>query len=151
MAKNNKKKHISKVGKKIIFNLEVHPYSQQCIVCCNGQMKDVVSYMKRLKNLSGGGLKSLEQIEDPKQKDFYFEHIKNNCGRLFVDLPTGYIMIVNHHMSNWLDTAATVSHEANHLSQYILRNAGIQLSLETEEAYTYLQAQILKDILSKIY
>lgn len=146
--KKRKFKKIDKIGKKIIFNLDCHPYKQQCIVCCNGQMKDVVKYMKSLKDLSSGGKETLKMIQD--KKEVYFEKIKENCGRLFIELPTGYIMIL-HHNGGWISTTATVSHEANHLSQYILRNAGIQLTQETEEAYTYLQESILENILRKIY
>ena len=141
---------ISKIGKKIIWNMDIPPYSQQCIVSCNGQMKDIVKFMKSLK-LTDGAKETLKQLEDPNRKDYYFEHLKENHGRLFVDLPTGYILIINHSNRDWIDTTCNVAHEANHLSQYVLRNAGIQLQQETEEAYTYLQAQILKEILKKIY
>jgi len=142
---------ISKIGKKMIFNIDVIPYSQQCIIACNAQMPDILKYMKRMKNLSSGGKETIKQIEDPTKKDYYFEKIKENCGRLFIDLPTGYILIINHSNRDWIDTTCNASHEANHLSQYILRNAGIQLQQETEEAYTYLQAYLLKEILKKIF
>lgn len=141
---------ISKIGQKIIWNLDIPPYSQQCIVSCNGQMADIIKFIKKLK-LTEGAKETLKQLEDPTRKEFYFDKIKENCGRLFIDLPTGYILIINHSNRNWIDTTCNASHEANHLSQYILRNAGIQLQQETEEAYTYLQAEILKEILKKIY
>ena len=141
---------ISKIGKKIIWNMDIPPYSQQCIVSCNGQMPDIIKFIKRLK-LTDGAKETLKQLEDPARKDYFFEKIKENCGRLFIDLPTGYILIINHSNRDWIDTTCNASHETNHLSQYILRNAGIQLTQETEEAYTYLQAYLLKEILKKIY
>jgi hypothetical protein len=112
-------------------------------------MKDIVKYMKRMKNLSDGGKESLKMIEE--KKDYYYEPVKENCGRLFIDLPTGYILIINHSNRDWIDSTCNASHETNHLAQYILMRAGIQLSQETEEAYTYLQAYLLKEILKKIY
>lgn len=141
---------ISKVGKKIIFNLDIDPYSYQCIVGCNVQMPDILRYMKKIKNLSSGGKETIKHIESG-DKNFYFEPIKENCGRLFTGLPTGYILIINHSNRDWVDTTCNASHEANHLSQYVLRNAGIELTQETEEAYTYLQAHILKQILKEIF
>jgi len=136
-----------KIDKKIIFNLDIPPYDQQCIVCCNGQMKDVVKFLKRIK-LGEGGKQTLEKIE--KNRKDYFDIIPKNNGRLYVDFSTGYIMIIHHH-DGWISTTKTVSHESNHLAQYVLRNAGIQLIQETEEAYTYLQEYILAEILKKIY
>jgi len=141
---------ISKIGKKIIWGMDILPYNQQCIVSCNGQMADIIKFIKSI-NISNGGKETLKQLEDPTRKDYYFEHIKENGGRLFIDLPTGYILIINHSNRDWIETTCNASHEANHLSQYVLRNAGIQLTQETEEAYTYLQAQILKEILKKIF
>lgn len=141
---------ISKIGQKIIWNMDIPPYSQQCIVCCNGQMSDVIRFIKKLK-LTEGAKETLKQLEDPTKNYYFFEKIKENCGRLFVDLPTGYILIINHSSTNWIDTTCTASHETNHLSQYVLRNAGVQLTQETEEAYTYLQAYLLKEILKKIF
>ena len=140
----------TKVGKKIIFILNVKPYHRDCIVACNAQMDDILKWMKKLPRKNHNADETIKYIENNKDK--YFDIIKPNCGRLYVDLPFGgYILIVNHSNYDWLDTASNVSHESTHLSHYILRDSGIELTKETEEAYTYLQAQILKDILRKIY
>ena len=149
MKKKTKKQIESIIGKKIIFNLDIPPYNQHCIICCNGNIDDIIKYIKSLKRLSHGGKETLAELENNKDK--YNDKVTVGCGRLYTDLPTGYIMIFNHNPNDWLDTTSTLSHECTHLSHYVLRRAGIELEQETEEAYTYLQAHILEEILRKIY
>ena len=148
-VKKTKKKLVDKWGKKKIFIYDIKPYNHECIIVINGQMKDVVKYLKKAKVISTFGMDLIKEIEN-NYDEKYSDIVKEGNGRLYFGDETGYILLVNH-SNSWLKTISNVSHEANHLSHYILRNAGIELNQDTEEAYTYLQAQILKDILNEMY
>lgn len=144
-----KNKKIDKYRKKQVFILTVEPYNIDCIVVCNGQVSDALKLLKRI-NKSDTGNKVVDIIE--KNKDDYKDDfiLYTNTGRLYTELDGPYIMIVSH-SNNWIKTTGAVSHECNHLSHYVLRNAGIELTKDTEEAYTYLQQDLLEKVIKKMY
>ena len=149
MKKKKTKKQIeSVIGKKIIWILDIPPFEQQCIVCFNGQLTDILKFIKR-KKLTVKGKEMIEYLE--KNPEILNEKTELTGARTYVLPPLDYCMIVHHSQTNWLETTKIVSHEVSHLSHYVLRNARIPLQEETEETYTYLQAYLLKEILKKIY
>lgn len=76
---------------------------------------------------------------------------KQNTGRFCVYQKDGYrreyIMIVDpkdgHH-----DVVATLAHEVLHFVFYTLDNAGVKLSEDSEEAYTYYFTYVLNECLA---
>lgn len=149
MKKKTKKQIESIIGKKIIWILDIPPFEQQCIVCFNGQLTDILKFVKRKKRLSAKGKEMIEYLE--KNPEILNEKVELTGARTYVVPPLDYCMIIHHSQTDWLETSKNVSHEVTHLSQYVLRNAQIPLQEETEEVYTYLQAYLLKMILKKIY
>lgn len=140
MAKNKK------IGKKIVFILDVEPYKQQCIIVCNGTFNDAYKIFK--KNLKNKLAKeTIAHIDEHKKE--YFEKTTGK-GYLYTQLPHGFVMTFNH-SDSWIDTVGTISHECTHLTHYVLQRAGLELCKESEEAFTYLQEDLLEKILRKIY
>ncbi len=135
-----------KIGKKIVFILNVEPYSQDCIVVCNGQISDAVKELK--KHNTKNSLATQKHILENKDK--YQDDYEMGNGLLYTELPKGYIMLISH-CDNWIDTVGTVVHECLHLTHYVLQRAGISLTKESEESFTYLQEKLVESILEKIY
>ena len=138
-----------KWGKKQVFAIDVVPYRQDCIVVLNGQFSDAIKIFQKNKKAKGSQL-NLKHIEENKE-DYAEMYIPNSgAGALYTELPKGYVMMVSHENS-WIETVGTISHECLHLAQYVLRRAGITETKESEEAYTYLHSNILKQVLEKLY
>lgn len=133
-------------GKKQVFILTAIPYDQDIVVAINADMHDVRKFLKDLKELAAD--KNVEYI-DKELKD-YMKLEGNTQGRMFSHFPFGFAVLLKHKES-WVETAGLVSHECLHLTHYILKRAGLTLSEESEEAYTYLQEYLLKEILKKMY
>lgn len=144
------KKKNKKFGKKIAFVEDIDPYSQTCIIILNGTFNEAIKiFHKNQKNKNS--LETLEHIKKHTEEyppDF---QPKRGCGTLFTELPHGYVLMFNHDEMSWISTVCLVAHEVLHLVHYVLRRAGIELTKESEEAYTYLQADIMEKILKKIY
>lgn len=134
-----------KIGKKIVFILNIEPYCQEVIVVCNGQFSDAFKKLKRYK--SKNALETIKYIEENKDK--YKDDHKGGA-TLYTKLPHGYVMLVDH-QDSWIDTVGDVTHESMHLTHYILMRAGLILSQESEEAFTYLAESITERILRKIF
>lgn len=141
------KKKKLKFGAKKVFYISADPYKQECIVVCNGDFNDAYDYIKTLKTPNAISL--IKHIND--KKDIYFkEKGANTMGFLFTELPCGYVMIIKHQES-WINSVGTISHECLHLAHYILKRAGLELSQDSEEAFTYLQQDLLEKILHEVY
>lgn len=139
----------SKFGKKIVFILDVEPYSQQCIVVCNGTFGDAIKLFRKNKK-NRNARETLEAIE--KDPQGYPPSFKTDRGgaRLFQDLPNGYVMMFNQ-QDSWMKTVGLIVHESLHLVHYVFRRARIGLTEDSEEAHTYLLQKIVEDICRKIY
>lgn len=146
------KKKNDKWGKKQVFVVTADPYKQEVVIVLNGQFSDAIKFLKKI-----GGVNALENVkyvleEQKKDKTLYIdEHIlhKGNAV-LYTELPWGYVMILSH-SNNWIESVENVAHETMHLTHYVLRCAGLNLTKESEEAYTYLQGHVMKQILHKMY
>lgn len=148
MRKKVKKNNRDKVGKKILFILPVDPYSQQCLVVCNGTFVDAHSYLKNINNGTGNLKEILNYLEENKK--VISDEWDRDTAALFTNLPTGYLMKIRH-KDDWRATVAEVAHETLHLVQYVLRKAGLKEAEDSEEAYTYLLGNILEMVLREIY
>lgn len=147
VKKTNKK---SKFGVKRVFLIQANPYKQDCVVVVNGNFKDAIAYLKKKGNtkLCADIFKYYEDNKELLDSD---EHKPNTgTGELFTEMPSGYVMTISH-QDSWIKSVGVISHECTHLSHYILRRAGIELTKESEEAFTYLQAEMLEDILYEMY
>lgn len=139
-----------KFGKKQVFVINAQPFRQECVVIVNGQVSDAVKFLKKLN--SPNAKENIKHIEDEQAKGGYqdIHNIGRGEAQTYTELPHGYIMCISH-TSNWMETTGLVVHETLHLTHYILRRAGVILSQESEEIFTYLQGKMVEDILSKIY
>ena len=145
--KQKKKTSKEKWGKKQVFFIDADPYRQDIIVVVNGEFRD--AYNKIKKQPTPNAKIVIEHIDS--NKDEYFEKpLISTEGTTYHALPFGYVVVVKH-LSSWLDTVGLVHHECLHLASYILRKVGIEHCHKTEEAYTYLQQRLAKEILDKMY
>lgn len=149
-TKKNKEKKIVKFRKKMVFPINITPYKQDCIIVCNGQISDAFKELDKPKYNTKNRDKTVEYYKE-RIKDYPddFENF-NGKGRLYTSLPSGYIMLISH-SDSWVDTVSVVSHEALHLTSYVLRRAGVELTEESEEAFTYLHGDIMEKIFDKIF
>ena len=142
-----KKRKKLKFGEKKVFYLPIEPYAQELLVVCNGAFEDAYAFFKKQKTRNSE--ETIQHID--KNRERYFEKFDNKkIMRLLTELPCGYVMFISHRDS-WIDTIGGISHECLHLTHYILRRAGLELSSESEEAFTYLQQITLEKILKEIY
>jgi hypothetical protein len=145
--KTIKKVKIEKHFKKQVFFIEAEPYLQDILVVLNGTFED--AYKKLKKTNTTGAKENIKYIDENKEK--YFEDVEQSVGgSIYKGLPYGFIVVIKV-QKGWLATTGVVSHECLHLAFHILTKAGIVLVDESEEAFTYLQASLLKKILNKIY
>ena len=135
------------IKKKQVFLITAIPYMQDIVVVINGQVSDAIKYYKKQKTKNAD-----ENVKELESSNLYEDRheIGEDGAQTYTKLPNGYLVVLSH-SSNWVKTVSTVSHECLHLTHYILRDAGIILSEESEEAYTYLQAYLLGNILRKIF
>lgn len=134
-----------KICKKLVFGFSVSPYKQDCVVIVNGHIDDAIVFLKKQKTENAD--KIIKHIKDNYED--YKTPPKKECGCLYTELPEGYIMMLTY-CDDWIDTVSLVAHESLHLTHYILNRAGLTLKPESEEAFTYLQAQIIRDILKQM-
>lgn len=130
----------------MVFAISVDPYEQDCIVVVNGTMKDAVSYLEKQDTENARLL--ISHIKE--HTDWEACKNKRNGAIIYTELVCGYIMMFDHE-ENWIATVAHVIHEALHLTISVLGKAGLTLTPESEEAYTYLQTKICIEICRKIY
>lgn len=145
--KQTKKEKKDKIFNKQVFLISAEPYKQDIIVVINGTFDDAYKKMKSFKTNTAN--LNIKEIDSNKEEYFMAEDISTN-GYVITTLPFGFIVNIKV-QDNWIDTVCLVAHECLHLTHYICRRAGIVLSKESEEAYTYLQADLIQKILSKIY
>lgn len=150
MKKKIKKQ--DKWGKKQVFLINADPYRQDICVVINGQFSDAEKMLTKFKTEASE--LNLKHIKEEREKDKnaynYFHEIGAGKAQCYTELPYGYVIVVSH-TDNWIETIDPIVHECLHITSHILRRAGIELNYDTEEAYTYLQAKMVKDILYKLY
>jgi len=147
-----KKKKQSKWGKKKVFFITAKPYKQEIVVVVNGQFSDALKKIKEIDSPNAKLIVKHVEEEMLKDKESYSDNYVVNSGSAFTytELPKAYVVLLSHE-DLWIDTVDSVVHECLHLTHYILRRAGLVLSKESEEAYTYLQGQMVRDILKEMY
>lgn len=147
-----KRSNNDKWGKKQVFVIEAIPYNQEICVILNGQFSDFIKLMKKQKTDSAK--LNILDIEKSQRVDetAYIDNYVHNSGSAFTytELPKGYVTCLSH-QDSWIKSVECVVHECLHLTHYILRNAGMTLCKESEEAYTYLQQSLVTEILKRMY
>jgi hypothetical protein len=134
---------------KKVFVLDIKPYNQNCIVICNGTFEDAEKIFRRNKE-NANARENLEHIE--KEREHYPKDFRPKMGdaTLFTKLPNGYVMMFNKEDS-YVSTTGSIVHESLHLVHYVLRRARLELTEESEEAYTYLLTDIVEEIIGNIW
>ena len=145
MANNKTVKQ--KWGKPMAFVIEANPYKQECVVVVNGKLEDAVKLLRKQNTENARVMaetieKNIEKMREGQPK--------KGGGVMFHGLPVGYLMMFNHD-NGWIDTAGMVVHESFHFVDYVLKRAGIKLSEDSDEAYTYLLEDVTKQILRHLY
>lgn len=148
MKKNTK----SKWGKKQVFVVTADPYKQDIIVVLNGQFSDAVKFLKKLKSDNANeNIEHIKKLQKEDKEAYIDDHkLHKGCAVLYTELPWGYVMVLSH-SNSWIESVENVAHETMHLTHYIARVVGLTLCKESEEAYTYLQGHVMKQILHKMY
>lgn len=77
-------------------------------------------------------------------------HPQSTGGATTYDLNDGRYLLSFSSFSNDVQDLALLSHEVFHLTFMVLRNAGLTLSHDSEEAYAYLLQYIVESFLKKL-
>lgn len=136
-----------KWGKTMTFVVEAQPYKQECVVVVNGKLEDAV---KLLRKQTTENSRVMADAIEANIEEMRTSEPKRGAGVMFHGLPVGYLMMFNHD-NGWIDTVGMVVHESFHFVDYVLKRAGIKLSEDSDEAYTYLLEDVTKQILRHLY
>lgn len=134
---------MKKLDKKKHFIITSEIYHQDILVCLNITPAEAWKIYAR---------KNSEATEEDKK--FLLgdtEHKKNsNIGTMY-PMSLGYVVILKWYKDSFRKNLCCAVHEFTHVSHYILRNIRIPLEEKTEEAYTYLVEDLMKQFLFKLY
>ena len=132
-----------KLDKKRYFVINSDVYHQDILVCINLTPAEAIKvYCSKNKEATD---------EDKKMLKADTEHNLNSTLGTMFPMSKGYIVILKWHKNNFRRDLCTGIHEFTHVSHYILRNIRIPLSVDTEEAYTYLVEDLMRKFLFKLY
>ena len=136
--------------KKKVFLLQVPIYDQDIIVVINGQLKDGISFLEKMKNINKTGEITLAELK----KNYMFEKdlvLNSGQARTYASLPHGFIVLLSH-QEDFAKTSGVVAHECLHVVYHIMERVGINFFMnESDEAFTYLLGYLVENILKVMY
>lgn len=118
-------------------------YNQDILVCFNSSPLEAFKIYRKLNK---------ETTEDDKKlvaEDK--EHNSVSTVGTMYPMSRGYIVIIKWYKKSFRQNIVCAIHELTHVSHYILRNIRIPLTQDSEEAYTYLIEDLMKQFLFKLY
>lgn len=118
-------------------------YRQDILFCFNMTGKEAVKALAKIS-------KTIAE----ENKDYILgdqDHKRDSVDGTMYPLTRGYLVMLKWPKKNFRYNVCNAVHEIMHVTHYILRNVRIPLEENTEEAYTYLQQDILKKFLFKLY
>jgi hypothetical protein len=127
-----------------VFIMDIPIYNQDVIVVLGGDMIHAKKYF--LKKSTKNRIINKEiynNLLDYMSKCIKEDNIKDTTeGRLHIDVPRGYIMLIKN------VNISVIAHEATHLTQYILENASIDpdKSIGYKETFAYLNGYIIGEL-----
>lgn len=101
--------------------------------------------------------KTLKKLSGIRYKNFNENHLDNwdkdikNLGRMCSFMGGFVVMMKPKECKGFRMFTSTLVHELSHVTHYLLRDRGMELSNETEEAYTYLIEFLTREVLMKLY
>ena len=107
-----------------------------------------LSYRATLEVLMDCDLSELVKLVK-KRKIINTGELSNDSDGYAITTTSQYGIIWIRNFSYIPTSIATMVHEIEHYRNNILRSAGIELSEETEEAYTYIGTEIIEKVLTK--
>ena len=133
-------KKIPLLEKKKYFFIHSDIFKVDIICFINYGHKEMVDFSKKIN----------------KELHIYLSHFKQDEetpadeGQIY-PLTKGYAVRIKFYKNSHRKNIALVTHEITHLTQYILRKVRVPLSIDTEEVYAYLTADLLHQFLNKWY
>ena len=132
-----------KLDKKRHFKITSEMFHQDVLVCFNMTPKEAWKVYKK-KNY-------LATEDDKKFLLGDIEHKEISTLGTMYPMSLGYIVILKWYKNSFRKNLCCAIHELTHVSHYILRNVRIPLKEETEEAYTYLIEDLMRQFVFKLY
>jgi hypothetical protein len=134
---------MKKLDKKRHFVIGSEMFKQDILVCFNMTPKETLDVYKR-KNSAATKEDAEYLLADREHNEI------SNIGTMY-PMSLGYVVILKWYKDSFRANLCCAIHEFTHVSHYILRNVRIPLQVETEEAYTYLIEDLMKQFLFKLY
>lgn len=124
------------------FVIDIPVYETELIVLSRGETPDMRKYLESiLAEKYIDRIPSLFEVLEEKECDLQYD-------ACFLHNEALNLMILTSEIGEEpTDLIPIISHEALHATIRILDTRGIQMSNDSEEAYTYLQQYIIKEIL----
>lgn len=132
-----------KLDKKRYFKITSEMFHQDVLVCFNLSPEEAWKIYKK-KNYKATEEDKKFLLGDNEHKDISI------TGTIY-PMSLGYVVILKWYKNSFRANLCCAIHEFTHVSHYILRNVRIQLKEETEEAYTYLIQDLMRQFLFKLY
>lgn len=134
---------MKKIDKKRYFIITSEMFHQDILVCFNMTPSEAFKVYKRKNKFSND--------EDAKFLPEDKEHGSISTLGTMYPMSRGYVVILKWPKNNFRLNVCCALHEFTHVSHYILRNVRIPLEEKTEEAYTYLIEDLMRQFLFKLY
>lgn len=131
--------------KKFISMVPLEPYNHYLIVCLNVNNADIKKFL--LKNIEKDYLKTLDLDKELKDISTDVEGVAGFICTDFLSQSNFFLRIDN--FENSPEFLSYLTHELLHVVCHLFRKVGIPLSETSEEAYTYLIANLVNNILSQ--
>lgn len=134
---------MSKLDKKRYFVIGSKMFKQDILICFN---MDPVETLKVYKRKNSHFTKEDEEflLKDSEHEDI------STLGTIY-PMSLGYVIRLKWYKDSFRLNLCCAIHELTHASHYILRNVRIPLKEDTEEAYTYLIEDLMKQFMYKLY
>lgn len=141
MKKKTKKQKEWNDKKHFLVHVDVYNVD---IVFCSGMNESEIK--TTLKKVAG---KNYDQFNETFLD--HWDKGKQNVGRMCHFMGGFVIMMKPKECKGFRMFVSVLVHELSHVTHYLLRDRGMELSQETEEAYTYLVEYLTRQILMKLY
>ena len=124
------------------FYMNVDMFSTDIVVFVNKSGDEIKNELKRL-------APNKYEHFDESSLDHWDEGLVTNG--MMVPFTGGFVVFLKLEKDSFRESVSLITHEMTHVTQYLLRNRGIELSTETEEIHAYLVENLVYQTLINIY
>ena len=127
--------------KKRIFVVDVAVFKVDVLVAVDCGEKDVLAWFKKHGAAKHDEVKEVISEWDEDSKT-------STLGRMY-QASGGFIVFLKSHQS-WIEMFGLLVHEMTHVTQYLLKDRRVPLSMDTDEVHAYLVEYLVKSVAREI-